>query len=1067
MNATLFTHVDGAKFRSLFVEELGWNRPDQPPLNVTIDGIEHVLTQVAGYKGVRVWTCPTVPDRRIQRLIDHEVKKGSSERLIIFHDDTHQEWRWPQSADVRGQSQPRLVTHSHYVGKANPALAQRLNMVSLGVREDPTVVELLSRMRRAFDAEKVTNSFYKQFLRQQQALVKALNGIAKQSDREWYSALLMNRLMFVYFMQRKGFMDNDPHYLRSRLDGLQHLQGKGHFYQFYRDLLLPLFHAGLGDTGVRISDPQIKALVGDVPYINGGIFALHNIEAENEITVGDDTFRAIFDLFDQYQWHLDDRPTANPNEINPDVLGYIFEQFINQKEQGAYYTREDVTHFMTASTLVPAFLRRLEEQTQCNPWERLAAEPERYVWESLAFGVEQSLPDRIASQGDHPERPLWAAKAGATHGLPGESWWEVTHRRDVHNDTLTRIRNGEIQNVDQAVTQNLDLESLAVDVIDKIDSPQGVVVAWQVLTGLKIIDPTCGSGAFLFAALKILQVLYSATLDAAQVQARTSTSPELHRILDEVGAHPNRDYFVLKHATLSNLYGVDLMHEAVEVARLRLFLKLVSSIENRSDLEPLPDLDFNIKAGNILVGALTPEDIDTQSDDLLSASVVDDVVEAANEIKQTYRAFRRAQEAGREDAIREYRATLVAKLITVRRSVDKHFHTVQGVALSFSDWQRTHVPFHWFVEYPDVFDQGGFDVVVGNPPYVASKKIQGYGFKGFRTQTSPDIYAPCCERAAQITRPSGRFALIVPISAQFSSDFASLRSFLSERFGNLWVSTFSRNPAALFSAGLGVRSSILMGAAGGTVSPKIYVTKTHRWIEQYRPHLFEVLSYTLLEPEVIAGTGCWPRSQNVGTLRIMDRMLKQSPNRLISTVCRTSEHQLGLKSIGLYWISCYDHEPPSFTLEGQAIPHTAVRGIAFETKRFRDAALAIMTSKVMLMWWACNGDDFNVTGGLLTRLPADLRTLPAEVVDQLAAIGQKVSKALPDHVQYTKYDGKWMGNYVLPEMREITDEADRTLADALGYTTELPDLELFYWSFYKPTGERRGTLREKPDFSSL
>ena len=1066
MSTRVFERIDRADFRGLFVEDLGWSRPDQPVLRVEVDGVQHALTQVAGYKGVRVWACPALPDRRTQRLIDHEVKKVSNERLVIFHDRTRQEWRWPQSADVRGQSQPRLVTHTHYVGKANPALGQRLQMVALGVREDPTVVELLSRMRRAFDAEKVTNSFYKQFLRQQQALVKALNGIAKQSDREWYSALLMNRLMFVYFMQRKGFMDNDPDYLRSRLDELQQLQGKGHFYEFYRDLLLPLFHAGLGSTGKQITDPSIRALVGDVPYINGGIFAVHDIEVANEITVGDDTFRAIFDLFDQYQWHLDDRPTANPNEINPDVLGYIFEQFINQKEQGAYYTHQDVTHFMTASTLVPAFLSRFEEQTQVNPWKRLAAEPGRYIWESLAFGAEQPLPDDIASQEGQQDRPLWAAKADAGRGLPGESWWEVSHRRNLHGSVLNRIREGKIKNVERAVAQNLDLESLTVDVIDEIDSPQDVVTAWQVLSGLKIIDPTCGSGAFLFAALKTLQVLYSAILDAAQVHARTSTNPGLHKILNEVRAHPNRDYFVLKHATLSNLYGVDLMHEAVEVARLRLFLKLVAAIDKRADLEPLPDLDFNIKPGNILVGALTPEDIEAQSDDLLSANVVDGVVEAANEIKQVYRAFREAQETSDEDAIREYRATLLTKLTTVRESVDRHFHTVQGVALSFTEWQRTHVPFHWFVEYPDVFDQGGFDVVIGNPPYVATKNIKGYGFKGFRTQAAPDIYAPCCERAAQITRPSGRLALIVPISAQFSSDFTSLRSFLTGRFGELWVSTFSRNPAALFSAGLGVRSTILIGAAGNG-SPRVHVTKTHRWIEQYRPHLFEVLSYTLLDPVVIAGTGCWPRTQNAGTALIMERMLEQCSNRLVSTVRKKGEHQVGLKSIGLYWISCYDREPPSYTLDGQAIPHTAVRGIAFETERIRDAALAVMASKTMLLWWACNGDDFNVTGGLLTRLPVDIRVLDAEVVKRLASIGRKISRALSDHVQYTKYDGKWMGNYVLPEMRAVTDEADRVLAEALGYVAALPDLELFYWSFYKPTGGRPGTLREKPDFSAF
>lgn len=1060
----MLKRIDDAQFRELFIEDLGWSKPDLPALTVDVDGTSYTLTQVAGYKGVRVWACASLPDRRAQRMIDHAVKKVSSERLLIFHDGASQEWRWPQSSDTQGKSQPRLVTHAHVVGKDNPALTQRLEMITLGLTEEPTVVALLQRMRRAFDAEKVTSAFYKQFLRQQQSLVAAIKGIAADGDRDWYSALLMNRLMFIYFMQRKGFMDGDLQYLRTRLDRLQSLAGKGHFYEFYRDLLVPLFHAGLGMPGRKIDNKVIHELVGDVPYINGGIFAVHPIEEANDISVGDDVFRSIFDLFDSYQWHLDDRPTADPNEINPDVLGYIFEQFINQKEQGAYYTHEDVTHFMTASALLPAFLHRLEQETKINPWLRLSKEPDRYIWESLGHGADLPLPQEVAEQTTLRTRPNWSQKADAEHGLPGETWWEAVHRHEVYRSTWTALHEGSVRDVNSALTTNLDTESLVVDVLDAIDSPGDIVTAWQILSGIRIIDPTCGSGAFLFAALKTLQTIYGAILDAAEQHGNTSTNAELQAILADVRAHPNRDYFILKHATLSNLYGVDLMHEAVEIARLRLFLKLVAAIDRRSDLEPLPDLDFNIKPGNILVGALTPEDIEAQSDDLLSTSNVDDVIAAAQVIKSEYRAFRAAQESGDDGAVQIHRSALLDKLTDVRQTVDEHFYTVQAVSRSFEDWQKTHQPFHWFVEFPEVFDDGGFDVVIGNPPYIARKNVKEYTFKGFRTQETPDIYAPCCERAAQIARPDGRYALIVPISAQFSADFASLRSLLSERFADLWVSSFSRNPAALFSAGLGVRSTILV-AGTGSPAGEVRVTKTHRWIEQYRPTLFETLSYSPLPPGVIAGTGCWPRTQNAGTTEIMAKMLSKCPNRLASAVRRTGEHQVGLKSIGLYWISCYDKEPPSFTLAGKPIPHTAVRGIAFQDKRLRDAALAVMSSKTMLLWWACNGDDFNVTGGLLTRIPVDLLKLDQAAVDDLAKIGQQLSKALDKHVQYTKYDGKWMGNYVLPELRHVTDLADDVLAEQLDFVERLADLELFYWSFYKPTGERPGTLRTIPDFS--
>src|SRR5207302_843056 len=81
--------------------------------------------------------------------------------------------------------------------------------------------------------------------------------------------------------------------------------------------------------------------------------------------------------------------------------------------------------------------------------------------------------------------------------------------------------------------------------------------------------------------------------------------PRFRDILAQVAKHPNRRYFILKSIIINNLYGVDIMEEAVEICKLRLFLKLVSQIDRFQDIEPLPDIDFNIRAGNTLVGFAT------------------------------------------------------------------------------------------------------------------------------------------------------------------------------------------------------------------------------------------------------------------------------------------------------------------------------------------------------------------------------------------------------------------------------------------------------------------------------
>lgn len=598
---------------------------------------------------------------------------------------------------------------------------------------------------------------------------------------------------------------------------------------------------------------------------------------------------------------------------------------------------------------------------------------------------------------------------------------------------------------------------MAVDVIDGMDSPADVAAAWRILTSLKVIDPTCGSGAFLFAALKILQNLYATVLDAAVAHARTARHPELDAILEGVRQHPNHDYFILKHATLSNLYGVDLMHEAVEIARLRLFLKLVAAIDKRSDLEPLPDLDFNIKPGNILVGALDPTDIEKQTDDLFASEAVADVVASAATIKNEYRAFRSAQEANDETAIAAHRTSLTGLLADVRASVDAHYFKVQGLRGSMDAWRSSHQPFHWFVEYPEVMVDGGFDVVIGNPPYVARTKIKGYSYRGFQTDLLPDIYAPCTERAGQITRPDGRFSLIVPISAQFGEEFRTLRDHLNGRFGNLWVSAFSRNPAALFSAGLGVRSTIIIGAGGEHT--EVRATKTHRWYDEYRPALFETLEYVALSGRVQAKG--WVRPTSSGLVELYETLLA-SPGSLANAIRPKGKASVGFKSTALYWLSVFLDDPPSYTLEGAVTPQTKVGRLKVEGRSEALLLLGLLASKLSFVWWYCTGDDFDVTGDGLKSLPIDPSTLTPASQKVLRDQAERLIEDFPNHIAFTKYAGKWMGNFVHSEMRDITDPIDVALATELGYHELLPALEHAYHCVYKPTGDRPGTLRRDP-----
>lgn len=214
-----------------------------------------------------------------------------------------------------------------------------------------------------FDVEKVTKKFFEQFKLQHTALLDislGIQGIDNEADRRWYASIVLNRLMFVYFLQRKGFINNgETLYLQNKLKEIQQ-RGKD---LFYSQFLLALFFEGFG-TPYDKRDINIQSLIGDIKYLNRGLFLQHNIERKYpNITISDAGFEQIFDLFSRYSWNLNDTPEDKENEINPAILGYIFEKYINQKAFGAYYTRPEITEYLCDRTINKLILDRVNQST--------------------------------------------------------------------------------------------------------------------------------------------------------------------------------------------------------------------------------------------------------------------------------------------------------------------------------------------------------------------------------------------------------------------------------------------------------------------------------------------------------------------------------------------------------------------------------------------------------------------------------------------------------------------------------------------------------------------------------
>ena len=770
----------------------GWDNHSDT-LHVTVDETEYILTAIAEKRGMVVFECPTpevdrsLPDYATRRKIQKQVAKSSHENFIIYTnaEKTTQIWQWVK----RQQGKPDACREHRYDhGQFGDSLIQKLQTIafSLDEEEELTLFSVTGQVQAAFDVEKVTKKFYDRFKKEHDAFLKFLKGIPDEDMQKWYVSVMLNRLMFIYFIQKKGFLNDDTDYLRTKLTETQQSGSN----QYYKEFLCPLFFEGFAKPEKERSR-EMGTLLGKIPYLNGGIFQKHQLETlhgEN-IEIPDTAFEKLFNFFEQYQWHLDDRQLRNDNEINPDVLGYIFEKYINQKQMGAYYTKEDITGYISKNTIIPFLFDaarkscKIAFEGDASVWKLLEDDPDRYIYDAVKKGVELQLPEEIAiGIDDVSKRTEWntlAPNEVDQYALPTEIWREVVARRQRHNTVRAKLANGEIDNINDLITYNLNIRQFAQDVIENCEGPELLRAFYKAITKVTILDPTCGSGAFLFAALNILEPLYEACLDRMQVFVdelqHSDKKPhalkynDFRETLDRIAEHPNRDYFVLKSIIINNLYGVDIMDEAIEICKLRLFLKMVAQLDDVKRIEPLPDIDFNIQAGNTLVGFATYNEVEKAVTEKLESHYYDTmkrIEEKAEDVKVLFERFREQQTTLGGVVTSDDKQDLQSRLQVLEDELNEYLADVYGVnpnnESDYQNWLNSHKPFHWFIAFYSILQDGGFDVIIGNPPYLEFRQVDYTPPTSLVSYETKTIHAMCMDRSLQLLNQHGCMSMIVP-----------------------------------------------------------------------------------------------------------------------------------------------------------------------------------------------------------------------------------------------------------------------------------------------------------------
>jgi len=280
----------------------------------------------------------------------------------------------------------------------------------------------------------------------------------------------------------------------------------------------------------------------------------------------------------------------------------------------------------------------------------------------------------------------------------------------------------------------------------------------QALETVKVCDPAVGSGAFPLGMMQVILLVWQA-IGQREGESIKRGSLAMSRLKRKIIAN--------------NLYGVDIKPEAIEIAKLRMWLSMVVDIPTIDDVEPLPNLDYKLMAGNSLISTiagehLIPDPTKTQQG-MLNVTPVQSAIQPLLALQHQYFESHADDRKELSKQIREAEATVFRAAIVDRRqywqgeqrrleqdvkrmgkaskaqaqklqAVESKLKELDGVEIDVARRLRSLDFFQWHLHFNDVFQQkGGFDVVIGNPPYVRQEKLSEQ-FKNSLKIEFPDLF---------------------------------------------------------------------------------------------------------------------------------------------------------------------------------------------------------------------------------------------------------------------------------------------------------------------------------------
>lgn len=721
--------------------------------------------------------------------------KNIDAAFIVYHNPENNKWRFSYVSELTGYdasgnfttivTEPKRYTYVLGEGESIRTAAERFSILSKKAE-----YITLDDVKETFSVEKLSKAFFDEYKKHYENFCDYMMktpsiraGIFNGDDKAIrdFNKKLLGRIVFLYFIKKKGWL-GVPIENNWGSGDLNFLSNIFKQYEnpdlFYSNILTRLFF----DTLNTKRDNDIIELINGqkykIPYLNGGLFEEDDSNQRNIIIDGK-LFENLFEFFNQYNFTIyEDDPNDQTVAVDPEMLGHIFENLLeDNKDKGAFYTPKNIVHYMCQESLIEYL----------STW-----------FENKGYDVINYI------SFDNTNQPKLFSENETRVG-------QLILETPIENNNKKIDR----YLIEKFLNKNLtdDDKNLILKHADEFN---------KALDNVKICDPAIGSGAF---PMGLLQEIF------------TAKQTLWHYQYGNLKNFPVSD--IKLNIIQNSIYGVDIEKGAVDIARLRFWLSLVV---DEDVPKPLPNLDYKIVVGNSLVSKIDDTDIEIDWDLDVSkygAFANDTAINIKNILKKI---VNEQKEYFKPNCDKKKLSTDICKLkiellinqlkfmIIVKQTAEKNNNTKDNIVkktdnkLKILEWENTikklkeliEQPdkplnfFDWKLDYPDILNEAinpnpGFDIVIGNPPYIQLQKAYNskikfadiYKEQNYKTfDRTGDIYCLFYEKGMQLLKPGGHLCFITSNKWMRAGYGEKLREFF-----------INYNPLQLIDLGPGVFQS--------------------------------------------------------------------------------------------------------------------------------------------------------------------------------------------------------------------------------------------------------------------